>query len=164
MDFVFFSDAPLARLTRWVRILGYACFHCPELSIRHLVMPGGFDERSVILTRQIDLYRHVSQIDWPGQVIFIKDNDWRKQVRQIIHDLHLPRPSPEFKQCLLCGAELEPISRNAVSDRVPVFVYDTVDQFRMCPECKRIYWSGTHSRRLVRHLDELFGPDETLDS
>ena len=51
-----------------------------------------------------------------------------------------------------CNTALAPIERTHVRGLVPEFVFQTQDRFHRCPECRRLYWQGTHWRTIVSEL------------
>jgi hypothetical protein len=50
--------------------------------------------------------------------------------------------------------ELEEISAPDVVDRVPPYVYETHAEFRHCPGCGRVYWSGSHVEAMGEQLKQ----------
>ena len=92
-DYTFYVDAPLKRLSRWIRILGYECYYCPSLSVRHQVFPRSLNEQSIVLTRQPSLYKKLQSLEVPYRVIFISENNWQDQIQQLIFELELKKPT-----------------------------------------------------------------------
>ncbi|MCC7212591.1 MAG: hypothetical protein E3K40_06390 [Candidatus Brocadia sp.] len=39
--------------------------------------------------------------------------------------------------------------------RYPPYVYSTHDAFDICPQCNRLYWSGTHRVKMLKTLEEI---------
>ena len=58
-----------------------------------------------------------------------------------------PPPEP-FSRCLECNEVLAVLPRSAVWDRVPDHVLLTRERFSACPGCQRVFWAGSHYRRL----------------
>jgi uncharacterized protein with PIN domain len=53
-----------------------------------------------------------------------------------------------------CNSLLEERGRPEVKDRVPPYVYDTYEEYKECPSCRRVYWKGTHWQAMNRKLEE----------
>jgi uncharacterized protein with PIN domain len=39
---------------------------------------------------------------------------------------------------------------------VPDYIWETHDAFNQCPQCKRIYWSGSHAERSRELIGSIF--------
>jgi hypothetical protein len=52
----------------------------------------------------------------------------------------------------VCNRALVSLSREEARDRVPPHVYRTQADFRLCPACERVYWRGSHWRRMKEML------------
>ena len=72
----------------------------------------------------------------------------REQLRDVIERLDLGRRLRPFSRCLACNAPLAPIDKGAVRDRLPPDVRERHDRFTACTGCGRIYWEGSHWRRM----------------
>ena len=40
-------------------------------------------------------------------------------------------------------------------DRVSARVHETHDSFAACPECRRVYWEGSHTQRIRRRMERI---------
>lgn len=65
-------------------------------------------------------------------------------------------PAVRFTRCMQCNGTLRDAARQEVVDRVPAAIAPEHDRFRVCNDCGRVYWRGSHYDRLVRLLDEIF--------
>jgi uncharacterized protein with PIN domain len=50
---------------------------------------------------------------------------------------------------------LEPVSKEAVLDRLEPLTRLYFDEFRMCPSCRQIYWKGSHYERMQRLIEAM---------
>lgn len=55
-------------------------------------------------------------------------------------------------RCLVCNRVIRRISKKRIQHLVPPFVFKKYADFFSCPQCKRIYWKGTHYDRMTRTL------------
>jgi hypothetical protein len=60
-----------------------------------------------------------------------------------------PRPR---SRCTVCNAPLLDARPEELA-QVPPYVRRLERHFTRCPECRRIYWRGTHARRMRETLD-----------
>jgi uncharacterized protein with PIN domain len=159
MEKRFLADVMLGRLARWLRILGYDTLYARK-GIDSVLMVRAHGEGRLILTRDSRLYKKLG----PQRSFFIHADDFRDQMEEMIGSLVMTHDPRRFlTRCLNCNEPLLPVSREDARIRVPPFVYQTVEAFRTCPLCKRIFWPGTHigeMERLVTTLFERKGTEE----
>lgn len=140
-------DAMLGRLTTWLRLLGYDTVYS-EASDHELARQARADDR-VLLTRDTQLTERRGI-----QALLIESDLLEDQLRQVIREFGLPE-SDVFSRCPTCNTPLREIPKPAVKNRVPPYVFEHHDSFQECPECEKIYWRGSHWRRIRDQLDAL---------
>lgn len=141
----FVADVMLGRLARWMRAAGWDTAYDPHWSDNQLVRLARSEGR-VLLTRDAELARR------PGMLSLLMDSDRLEgQLRQVIEAFGL-RPQWDAARCMLCNVPLEQVSRVQLRDQVPPYIYVTHSDFKRCPSCGRVYWQGTHWRRIVSVL------------
>ncbi|MEK6531550.1 MAG: Mut7-C RNAse domain-containing protein, partial [Deltaproteobacteria bacterium] len=64
-----------------------------------------------------------------------------------------------LSRCIRCNEALIKIPKEDASGLVPVYVYETQEGFSKCPSCRRVYWTGTHRREMLKELKKLLGGD-----
>jgi uncharacterized protein with PIN domain len=57
--------------------------------------------------------------------------------------------------CLHCNAPLRPLDKAQVAHLVPPNVRAQHDRFSRCDVCNRVFWEGSHWRRMRAMLDGL---------
>jgi uncharacterized protein with PIN domain len=75
--------------------------------------------------------------------LLIESEELAAQVRQVVAAVG-PSPEGAFTRCPVCNGRLTPLSREEARERVPPHVHRTQQVFRLCAECDRVYWRGTH--------------------
>jgi uncharacterized protein with PIN domain len=135
----------LGRLARWLRILGYDAAFEPKADDWILVRLARAEGR-LLLTRdrQLASQRGVS-------ALLIESEELAAQVQQVVTAVG-PSPTGTFSRCPVCNRQLAPLSHDEARDRVPPHVYRTQQEFRLCPECDRVYWQGSHWERMKEIL------------
>ncbi|MCM8799080.1 MAG: Mut7-C RNAse domain-containing protein, partial [Candidatus Omnitrophica bacterium] len=74
----------------------------------------------------------------------------------IIEELKIEiKPEEMFMRCTICNELLRKIEKLEVRDLVPEYVFTTQEEFMQCPQCKRIYWQGTHWGNVKNTLKEM---------
>ncbi len=145
----FVVDSMLGKLARWLRVLG-----CDARSIS-LENPGVLtalmNEGCTPVTRR-EKFREVEG------VVFIRSDHPFEQLMELIDLVNLRREEVRlFSRCTLCNVALDQISGEAAFGFVPDYVFETVSDFRKCPECGRVYWPGSHRRKMIEQLESLTG-------
>ena len=57
--------------------------------------------------------------------------------------------------CLSCNARLRPIEKARIAALLPPMVRERYQRFSVCDGCARIFWEGTHWRRMRELVDSL---------
>ncbi len=136
----FLADPSLGKLTKWLRILGYDAVYYRGDIDRNLLRKAEREGR-VVLTRKKDMAGR----SFSGQMVIIQEDHVQYQIRYVMDKLSLkPDPDKLFSICLKCNEELKEVSREDVAGIVPDYVSKKYRNFRMCPQCRSIFWPGTH--------------------
>ena len=146
----FLVDVNVARLAKWLRVMGYDTLYIPDVDDTELLQVAVRQDR-VVLTR--DRYILERRVVTSGQakVVLIRSVDFREQMHQVTEAYRLDFHNG-FTLCIECNEVLGEISKESVRDRVPPFVYRTHEQFQVCPNCDKLYWRGTHWRNMKTEL------------
>jgi uncharacterized protein with PIN domain len=143
----FAADRMLARLARWLRLLG-ADVICDERLDGAAMLRQARAERRVMLTRD-------KRLRTASDVLFVEPDDFRAQLRAVLARFPFDVHRHAFSRCSLCNVPLNQVARETVSGRVPPFVYATQENFAQCDRCGRVYWEATHPERARREIDRL---------
>jgi len=143
----FLADAMLGRLARWLRVLGFDTAYDPSLDDVALVRLANAENR-VLLTRDRHLLRELR----PRRAIEVTSDTPLEQLAALVPALELKAPDALFTRCLLCNTPLEEIPSAEAVTALPPTVRELKGPFRRCPTCSRMYWPGSHVRRMTRAL------------
>ena len=148
-DEKFLTDASLARLAKWLRLLGYDTVVFPREAGREMLRLADKEGR-IVLTRRQDM----TERQFAGTLFLITDVVVGNQLKSVIekYSLKIDRQKM-FGICMECNEKLNPVSREEVRDLVPPYVFENCDQYNRCPRCNKIYWMGTHPRNALRFME-----------
>lgn len=156
----FAADAMLGRLARWLRVLGYDTSHDMTLADPVLVARAE-EEGRILLTRD----RHLLKELRPARAHEVRQDDPLLQLKDLVGALELGPPAELFTRCLLCNAVLRVLDEAQARPLLPAGVQDVPGPVRQCPECGRLYWDGSHVRRMRAALERVLpgwgGPQRT---
>ena len=148
MDVRFIADRNLGTLVKWLRILGYDTLYERGNTDLDFLKKAAAEGR-VALTRKRDLVCRSQSV----RFVVVKADRAHEQLAEVLATLAIaPNPVKRMTLCLRCNVSLEAIPKKIAEGLVPVYVYQTHEQFRSCPLCGRIYWPGTHCERVEEHL------------
>ncbi len=146
----FAADRMLGKLAKWLRFLGYDTTYSNDLSEDEYL--AQVNEGRILLTRNTRLKRKVPQ----GKLVFIRDNDPKVQLQELIGRLHLrPEPKRFFTRCALCNEVLEPTEGADVHGKVPDYIWTAHERFSRCEGCGKLYWEGSHLERNRKEIMRL---------
>lgn len=148
----FIADAMLGRLAKWMRFLGCDVAYDAATDDRQLVRIARQEERTV-LTRDTGLLRRKGLVN----PVFIVHDDVFAQLDQI-KGLLGPCLRDAAARCLECNGVLTRISdREEIRENVPDYVYRSVTRVLRCGACSKVYWEGTHYRKMKDKIRGIFG-------
>ena len=144
----FVADAHMGGLAHLLRMAGFDTlydnnFHDKE--IETIVVRDG----RIVLTRDRELLKRRA-ITHGCYVHTLKPP---QQFCEIFERLDLGRSVHPFTLCLECNVPLHPIEKAEVLMRIPPSVRERFDTFSTCENCNRVFWEGSHWRRMRDLLD-----------
>ena len=146
----FIVDVMLGRLAKWLRIAGFDVLYSNRYTDDELMALSRHEGR-VLLSRDTRLLvrRRVKQF------VFLESEKVQDQIRQVFKVTRTASLPAILTRCLSCNEVLDEVPRNAVEELVPPYVFKTQIHFKSCPQCKKIYWPGTHRQAVLRTLETL---------
>jgi len=78
-----------------------------------------------------------------------------EQTIEVVRRFDLSEAIAPFTRCLRCNAMLEEAAKADISDKLEPLTKIYYDQFRRCPDCKQIYWPGSHFPKLQKRIEEI---------
>ena len=146
-------DINVGRLAKWLRAMGYDTIFPKENGDNELVRIA-LRENRVLVTRDAGIA--LSRVVRLGQmsVALIEKDDLRSQLKQLVQNLELDL-SGGLSLCVCCDESLHSIDKQDVADLRPPYVLLTQPKFFQCPECRRVYWPGTHWANMKSELSQV---------
>ena len=147
----FLTDRMLGTLTRYLRFMGYDTISANSLEPGNrredtALLAMARVEGRILLTRDRELARRGGDC-----AIYLPDEDVMEQVRAL-SSLGLIVPELVMDRCSLCNTKLRPASENEIWEADYVPAERSSLEFFLCPQCRRIYWMGSHGRNLRASL------------
>jgi uncharacterized protein with PIN domain len=86
-----------------------------------------------------------------------------QQLSEVFGRLQLARSARPFTRCLHCNAPLAAIANADALPRVPPRAAAHHERFSECTQCARVYWEGSHWRRMRALVDAVIGDAAARD-
>ena len=150
----FVADVHLGALARYLRMLGFDTLYDETCRDAQIAAISARDRR-IVLTRDRDLLMH--RVITHGR--FVRATRVREQLIEVVAAIDLGGCFSPFTRCMECNTELAPAGRDEVQHRLPPDTLNGFTQFSQCSSCERIYWRGSHYRRMRNFMAETFGYD-----
>jgi uncharacterized protein len=146
----FVVDGNLGGLMRNLRLLGFDVAYRQNADDRQLLEIMAHENRA-LLTRDRRLLMHaiVQHGYWP------RSQNADEQTIEVVRRFDLSELIAPFTRCLRCNAPLEAAAKADIIDELEPLTRIYYDQFRRCPDCKQIYWSGSHFPKLQKRIEEI---------
>ena len=155
MEHLFTVDRSLGSLAKWLRILGFDTKYEPDASDQKFF--DRIEDDRVIITRTKQIQKVFASHDH----VFITSNDLVEQLKRVVDLLGIkPVDIRPFSRCIHCNLPTEEVNKQDVCGLVPDYIWETHDEFNQCDECKRIYWSGSHTDRILDTIKLIFDPEQ----
>ncbi|WP_250452776.1 Mut7-C ubiquitin/RNAse domain-containing protein [Caballeronia sp. ATUFL_M2_KS44] len=149
-DLHFIADAHLGGLAQLLRLGGFDTHYDNNFAddeIERLAL----EESRIVLTRDRELLKRRTVLRGCYVRALQPDEQWR----EIAERLDLAPHVRAFRLCLMCNAPLRRATPDEIDDRVPDGVRQRHTRFVTCDVCRRVFWEGSHWKRMRARIDAL---------
>jgi uncharacterized protein len=151
----FIADIHLGKLAKYLRLLGFDCHYMKDLT-GHELLSIAETEKCIILTRNISLLK----IKSVNRGYWVRSQYPAEQVREIIDRFDLAGKVKPFSRCMVCNGIVRFIDKESVGSELEPCTLRYYHEFSRCDSCKRIYWKGSHTSKLLRLIDAIVNKDK----
>jgi uncharacterized protein with PIN domain len=145
----FVLDTHLGKLARYLRLLGFDCLYRNDFSDEELAEISSH-ERRILLTRDRLLLQR-SIVTHGG---FIRSDDPKQQVIEVLRRFDLAGDLAPLTRCIRCNGLLSIVDKKRVNHRLEPKTRLYYEDFRICENCRQIYWKGSHFRKMRDLIEE----------
>lgn len=107
------------------------------------------EERRIVLTRDRKLTEHRAARE---RVVLLQGNSVAECARELVRHLGIDWCFRPFSRCLLCNKVLQLASPEQVA-QIPAESRALLSEALACPGCNKVYWDGSHVRRMRHQLE-----------
>jgi len=146
----FIADVHLGRLARYLKMTGFDVLYDNNYNDEQIVKIS-LKERRAILTKD----RGILKRNEVTHGYWVRSTKVKEQLKEVINRFDLKKEIKEFSRCIECNTKLKRISKEKVIDELPPKVAEWHNEFYRCPTCNKIYWKGSHYKRMLSVINEL---------
>jgi uncharacterized protein with PIN domain len=150
----FVADVHLGKLARHLRLAGLDTAYradADDAALADLAVREG----RILLTRDVGLLMRRSVTHG----YFVRNTRAHGQLVEVLRRFG-PLDLQPFSRCLRCNARLRQVPKSAVDGVLLPRTRRHHEQFEMCTGCGRVYWKGSHWKRLKAAVDAACGEAE----
>ncbi len=152
----FIADAHLGGLARLLRMAGFDTLYDNHYRDEEIAALASSTAR-VVLTRDRELLKR-REVEQGAYLHAIRLD---AQLRELSARLQLAPLARPFTRCLECNVLLRPVAKSDVAERLPESVRLREEAFTTCDACGRVFWQGSHHRRMLAMLERAIGLEST---
>lgn len=145
----FVLDVHLGRLAHYLRLFGFDTAHRSDAADPELVEQSVAESR-ILLTRDRGLLMRGTL----AAGSFVRATDRHEQITEVLDRFALRAVTAPLTRCLACNGSLQQLSTTEAAPLVPASVAEAHTEFTTCPGCGRVFWKGSHYRRLLAIIDQ----------
>lgn len=146
----FILDAHLGKLAKYLRMLGFDTLYQNDFEDNEIIERAAVENR-IILTRDKILLKS-KQVT---HGYYVRSIEKHQQLREVVRKFDLYSQFRSFTRCMTCNAELVPIEKAKIIDEVPPEVARIFTEFFYCPDCRKVFWKGSHFKKMESFIRNL---------
>ncbi|MEA2104936.1 MAG: Mut7-C RNAse domain-containing protein [Candidatus Cloacimonadota bacterium] len=151
----FILDGNLHKLVHYMRMLGFDTEFANQVSEEQLIKRAKIEHR-IIISRNRKLMKRRELTHG----YCLATTDWIKQLGKILSRFHLYEDLKPFSRCFLCNTKLQTIDKEKILNRLPKKVIEQQNEFTICEKCNKIYWKGSHYKKMLKFIEKLKNSEE----
>ncbi len=152
----FVLDVHLGKLAKYLRLFGFDTLYNSHYEDEKIIQLA--KQTRIVLTRDKGILKNnnVTHGYW------VRNTNPIKQIKEIMTRFDLFSKAKPFTRCLECNHVLVKIDKDTIADKLPKKTNQFYHEFYQCMECKRVYWKGTHYKKLQDFVDIILSKDRSL--
>jgi len=146
----FAVDVNVGKLALHLRSLGFDTVYGSNTGDDKLAAIA-YSQKRILLTRDATLLKR--KIIMHGYLPRTQDST--RQLIEVVRLYDLSRKIKPLSRCIPCNGLLVPVSKETILDRLEPLTRKYYESFHICQECKKIYWPGTHQKKIISFIRDI---------
>jgi uncharacterized protein with PIN domain len=155
------ADVMLTNVGRWMRIIGIKTFIAKKDMSDDEILYEARKRKAILLTEDRELSKRAKNLGM--NVIFIdpKITNLKEKLISVLKKCKINKTRiknfEEYTLCTKCGGNLKKVNTKMISDKdtVPSYILERYDEIWICKDCGKVYWEGSHWKKIRSFLNEI---------
>jgi len=147
---LFVVDAHLGKLAKYLRMLGFDTLYRSDIGDDEIISVA-VREKRIILTRDKPLLRS-KEI---SHGYFVRSIERHEQLREVVNKFDLKSQFKSFTRCMTCNTSLVKADKEEIRHKVEKDIFRIFNEFFYCEHCDKLYWKGSHFKRMEAYIRNL---------
>lgn len=149
----FVLDVHLGRLAAYLRLLGFDCLYDNAYDDPELADISARQDRILLsCDRQLLMRKQVVY------GYFVRARQPKQQLMEIMSYYDLFEKQKPFTRCMHCNGTTRLVHKKDIEDQLLDDTRKYYDEFYQCDSCNKIYWQGSHFKKLESLISALQKP------
>ena len=147
----FVLDIHLGKLAKYLRMLGFDSLYQNSYKDSEIIKTS-LEQKRTILTRDVALLKNseVTHGYW------IRSQDPKEQLKEVIKRSDMSKSIRPFFRCSDCNGIIKEVSKELILDKLQTGTKKYFNEFSQCTDCGKVYWQGSHFKKLRNFIEDLF--------
>ncbi|MDJ0497791.1 MAG: Mut7-C RNAse domain-containing protein [Acidimicrobiia bacterium] len=146
----FLVDINLGKLARYLRLLGFDTLSDGRWHDAELVAIA-VDQQRMLLTKDRPLLKRSAVTHG----YLVRADVPLDQTIEVIRRFDMTSSIKPFGRCMECNGDLRTVEKADIDHVLEPLTRRYFDDFRQCVQCRRVFWKGSHHRRLAAVIEEV---------
>jgi uncharacterized protein len=148
----FILDVHLGKLAKYMRMAGIDTLYETNYEDEEIILIAEAENRTV-LTRDLGILKD-KQLK---RGYYVRHTDPKEQIKEIVDRFDLRRHIQQAFRCISCNGWIQKVEKKSVLEELPPRTKDYYEEFYRCTECGKVYWKGSHFKRMSEFIEKLKG-------
>lgn len=146
----FILDVHLGKLVKYLRMLGFDSLYENDYDDPEIIEIA-LAEKRIILTNDTGILKNGSVTHG----YWVRSQKPMEQLEEIIERFDLYPGFMPFLRCMACNSIISRRTKESVIELLKSKTKQYYNEFYQCSGCNKIYWKGSHYKKMKRFIDGL---------
>lgn len=146
----FILDVHLGKLARKLRMVGFDTLYRNDYDDDEIIAIA-LKKKRIILTRDVGILKN--RLVTHGY--FVRSTQPARQIEEVIRRFDLTGLIKPINRCIECNGTIDSVCKKEIEHLLQPKTRKYFSEFFQCRQCLKIYWEGSHYKRMVQKINAL---------